>query len=108
MTFVPPIPYVLLVPLGAAVLIALLFRRQGGIAATLSLLAAAFVAVFALKMAFSPDRYSGGWEWLRLGDFTLSIGVKYDDLAALMLVIVGVVGLCVHVFSLGYMHEDGA
>src|SRR6185369_6966963 len=47
-------------------------------------------------------------EWLRLGGFSLSLGFKFDDLAALMLVIVGVVGLCVHVFSLGYMHDDGA
>jgi formate hydrogenlyase subunit 3/multisubunit Na+/H+ antiporter MnhD subunit len=33
---------------------------------------------------------------------------KFDDLAALMLTVVGVVGLCIHVFSLGYMHDDGA
>jgi NADH-quinone oxidoreductase subunit L len=36
------------------------------------------------------------------------MGIKFDDLAALMLMIVGVVGLCVHVFSLGYMRDDGA
>ncbi len=47
-------------------------------------------------------------EWLRLGNFSLSIGFKFDDLAALMLSIVAVVGLCVHVFSLGYMHDDQA
>src|SRR6185369_9231579 len=47
-------------------------------------------------------------EWLRLGGFSLSLGFKFDDLAALMLCIVGVVGLCVHVFSLGYMKDDGA
>ena len=38
----------------------------------------------------------------------ISLGFKFDDLAALMLVIVGIVGLCVHVFSLGYMHDDAA
>ena len=36
----------------------------------------------------------------------MCFGFAYDDLAALMLVIVGIVGLCVHVFSLGYMHDD--
>jgi NADH-quinone oxidoreductase subunit L len=41
-----------------------------------------------------------------LGRLLDLLGFKYDDLAALMLVIVGVVGLCVHVFSLGYMHDD--
>ncbi len=34
--------------------------------------------------------------------------MKFDDLAALMLTIVGIVGLCVHVFSLGYMKDDAA
>ena len=43
---------------------------------------------------------------MRLGSFSISLGIKYDGLAALMLSIVGVVGLCVHVFSLGYMHDD--
>src|SRR6185369_17093814 len=47
-------------------------------------------------------------EWLRLGGFSLSLGFKYDDLAALMLAIVGVVGFCIHVFSLGYMKDDAA
>src|SRR4030095_7585740 len=52
------------------------------------------------------ERFEGSVEWLRLGDLGLRLGIKFDDLAALMLVIVGVVGLCVHSFSLGYMDED--
>jgi NADH-quinone oxidoreductase subunit L len=101
-------PYILLEPLWAAVLIALFLRRRGNLAASLSVLAATLVAFRALKMALSGVRFEGAIEWLRLGDFSLSLGVKYDDLAALMLCIVGIVGLCVHVFSLGYMHDDAA
>ena len=101
-------PYVLLEPLWAAVLIALFLRRRGNLAAGLSVLAATLVAFRALQMALSGVRYEGAVEWLRLGNFALSLGVKYDDLAALMLCIVGIVGLCVHVFSLGYLHDDAA
>src|SRR4051812_29178766 len=101
-------PYILLEPLWAAVIIALFLRKRGNLAAIVSTLAAALVCFRALKLAFGGMRFEGGVEWLRLGDFTVSISVKYDDLAALMLVIVGIVGLCVHVFSLGYMRDDGS
>jgi NADH-quinone oxidoreductase subunit L len=100
---------VLLAPLASAVLITLFFSRRGGLAAALSVAAAAVVAVGALVLAFGGARFAdASWEWLRFGSFAISIGIKYDDLAALMLSIVGVVGLCVHVFSLGYMHDDEA
>lgn len=101
---------VLVLPFASAAIIALFLRRAGSLAAAISTLAAAGIAAFALMLALGgePARFTQAWEWLKLGDFTLSIGIKYDDLAALMLTIVGIVGLCVHVFSLGYMHEDGA
>jgi NADH-quinone oxidoreductase subunit L len=99
---------VLLLPLASAAVIALCLRRSGGIASILSTLTAAAIAGFALLLALNNERFSESFEWLRLGNFALSIGFKFDDLAALMLVIVGIVGLCVHVFSLGYMHEDAA
>src|SRR5579871_5079714 len=100
---------VLLAPLASAAVITLLLARRGGAAAALSVAAAAVVAAGALVLAFGGSRFAdASWEWLRFGSFAVSIGIKYDDLAALMLSIVGVVGLCVHVFSLGYMHDDAA
>jgi len=101
---------VLLLPLVSAAIIALFLRRSGGLASLVSVLAATGIAGGALMLAFGGKdaRFTAACEWLRFGDFALSIGFKFDDLAALMLAIVGVVGLCVHVFSLGYMHDDGA
>ncbi|HEY1764252.1 MAG TPA: NADH-quinone oxidoreductase subunit L [Opitutaceae bacterium] len=107
MTPLDSVLLVFLAPLGSAVVITLLLARKGGAAAALSVAASAVVAVGALALAFGGSRFAGvSWEWLRFGSFAISIGIKYDDLAALMLSIVGVVGLCVHVFSLGYMHDD--
>ena len=100
--------YVLAEPLFAAAIIALFLRRRGKLAAGISVFAAVMVAIRAIKMALVGVRYEGAVEWLRLGNFSFSMGVKYDDLAALMLCIVGVVGLCIHVFSLGYMLDDAA
>ncbi len=99
---------ILALPLLSAAVIALFLRRAGGIASLVSTLTAAVIAVVSVILALHNERFEASFEWLRLGNFAISIGIKYDDLAALMLVIVGIVGLCVHVFSLGYMHEDDA
>ncbi len=99
---------VLSAPLAAAGVIALFLRRRGGLASALSVAAAAAVAAGACCLAFHSQRFESSREWLSLGGLTVTFGFNVDDLAALMLTIVGVVGLCVHVFSLGYMADDGA
>ena len=99
---------VLLAPLGSAALITLFLGRRPALASAVSVTAAALVAVGALWLAFGGARFSGGFEWLRFGSFAVGLGIKYNDLAALMLGVVGIIGLCVHVFSLGYMRDDSA
>jgi NADH-quinone oxidoreductase subunit L len=100
---------VLLLPLASAAVIALFLRRQGTLASIISVGACTVVAAAAFVLVFGDHRrFPASWEWLQLGDLKLSLGFYFDDLAALMLLIVAIVGLCVHVFSLGYMHEDGA
>jgi NADH-quinone oxidoreductase subunit L len=105
---------VLALPLASAAVIALFLRRLPALAAAISVATATAIAVIAVILALHGERFEHAWEWLRFGGaadpnaFVFSLGIKYDDLAALMLVVVGIVGLCVHVFSLAYMHEDGA
>ncbi len=108
MTMLSHAIFVLILPLVSAAIIALFLRRSGGIAAAVSTLTAAAIAVIAVMLALGNARFTASYEWMRFGDFAISLGFKFDDLAALMLVIVGIVGLCVHVFSLGYMHDDAA
>jgi NADH-quinone oxidoreductase subunit L len=99
----------LLAPLISATVIALFLRRAGGLAAMVSVTAAVLVAAAAVGLAFAGKRFPATHlPWLHFGNLTLYLGFKFDDLAALMLAIVGVVGLCVHVFSLGYMRDDPA
>ena len=98
----------LLLPLASAAFIALFLRRAGGPAAALSTAAAAVIAVISVMLLLNGGHFESSVDWIRFGDFAIPIGIKFDDLAALMLVIVGVVGFCVHVFSLGYMHDDPA
>ena len=105
---VPVLAAVLLAPLASAAAAAFFLRTRGGAAAAISVAAAALVAAGALWLAFGGARADEALEWLRFGGFSVAIGFKYDGLASLMLGIVGVVGFCVHVFSLGYMAGDGA
>ena len=100
--------FVLFAPLASAVGIALFLRRKGSVAAAISVAASVGIACGALALAYGGSRFEDSMEWFRVGDLSIELGIKFDDLAALMLSIVGVVGLCVHVFSLGYMRDDGA
>jgi proton-translocating NADH-quinone oxidoreductase chain L len=100
---------VLLIPLVSAAVIALFLRRHGAVAALVSVAAAAGVLVVSSLLIFGGTRdFPASIEWLRLGNFTISLGVKFDDLAALMLFVVSFVGFFIHVFSLGYMRDDPA
>jgi NADH-quinone oxidoreductase subunit L len=100
---------VLLLPLVSAAVIALFLRRQGALASYISVAAAAGIVVASSLLIFGGHRdFPASMEWLRLGNFAISLGFKFDDLAALMLFVVSFVGFFIHVFSLGYMRDDPA
>jgi NADH-quinone oxidoreductase subunit L len=42
----------------------------------------------------------------RVGGTPISVGVQLDAVSAIMLLVVTIVGMCVQVYSLGYMHRD--
>jgi NADH-quinone oxidoreductase subunit L len=108
MTMLQHAVLVLALPLAAAAVIALFLRRHGALAAGLSTVTAGLIAAIAIILLQHGERFETSVEWLRFGSFAVSLGIKFDDLAALMLFIVGVVGFLIHVFSLGYMHDDRA
>jgi len=99
---------ILLLPLASAALIAFFLRQRGAVASYLSTGTAGAIAAISIILLQHGERFEASVEWLRFGSFTLSLGIKYDDLAALMLFIVGFVGFLIHLFSLGYMHDDSA
>jgi len=98
----------LLAPLASAGVIALFLRRHGGYAGLISVGTAGFIAALSIPIMFGGERFETSMEWLSVGGFTISMGFKLDDLAALMLLVVAWVGFSIHVFSLGYMRDDKA
>jgi NADH-quinone oxidoreductase subunit L len=45
-------------------------------------------------------------DWFQIGSLEMMLGQYVDGLTAVMLVVVTAVSLCVHVYSIGYMHGD--
>ncbi|MFI5337196.1 MAG: NADH-quinone oxidoreductase subunit L [Opitutales bacterium] len=99
---------ILLTPLLSATVIALFLRRRGAAASWVSVGAAGVIALLSLQLVSSRVSTGVSVEWLRFGDFAVTLGFKIDPLALLMLFVVGVVGFLIHLFSLGYMHDDPA
>lgn len=47
------------------------------------------------------------FNWISAGNFNASISFLVDPLSSLMLLIITGVGFLIHVYSIGYMHDDG-
>jgi len=50
--------------------------------------------------------YHATYTIAEIGGVSLDLGIGLDPVAAVMLVVVTIVGACVQVYSIGYMHED--
>ncbi len=46
------------------------------------------------------------FDWIKTGGFSASISFLVDPLSSLMLLIITGVGFLIHVYSIGYMHDD--
>ena len=46
------------------------------------------------------------YEWMVLGSLKMEVGFLVDGLTAMMMCVVTFVSLMVHVYTIGYMHED--
>jgi len=50
--------------------------------------------------------YASSVDWFQIGPLHMTLGQYVDGLTAVMLIVVTAVSLCVHVYSIGYMHGD--
>jgi len=46
------------------------------------------------------------YTWMQIGSLNISVGFLVDNLTAVMLVVVSFVSLMVHIYTIGYMHDD--
>jgi len=100
-----------LLPLLAAVVIGLFGKflpRAAAHIVTITGVAISFVlSVYVLKDAMVSLPYNETvYSWLKSGNFSFEIGFLIDRLSAMMMVVVTFVSLMVHIYTIGYMHED--
>src|ERR1700676_1315061 len=98
-------------PLAASLIILSLASSRRNTAAGLAIVGQ-IVALALSILAFLPTLRSPGFRfihnfiWFTFGEQALRIGWVLDPLAAAMLLMITLVGLCIFVFSIGYMASD--
>lgn len=99
-------------PLLGFLLNALLIRREraaGLIASGAVVLSfiATLIAIAVLQAQPEPQRISFVlWQWISIGTFQVPFGLLFDQLTAVMALLVTGVGSLIHIYSIGYMHSD--
>jgi NADH-quinone oxidoreductase subunit L len=98
-------------PIIAALLI-LGFGKRARLTAAAVAVLGQVVALIMSIFAFVPTLHAHGFRavenftWFTFGDQPLRIGFILDPLAAAMMLMITLVGLCIFIFSIGYMAED--
>ncbi len=105
-------PWIVFFPV-IGLLFNLIFGRRSserviGTAASLASGLAFVVSVLlALSLAGHPEavRWTVG-EWIHIGNFQLDWTFRVDTLSVTMMLVVSGVGTLIHIYAVGYMHED--
>jgi NADH-quinone oxidoreductase subunit L len=107
---VPALPLLGFVLNGAVALSGVRAKRPVsviGVGTLLGSLAVAVVVVRALALAHAETpvvfHY---WDWIPVGTLQVSYALQVDPLSAVMMLVVTGVGSLIHIFSVGYMHDD--
>lgn len=108
---------VALAPLAGAVVAGILGTKFGGnrIGRTLShsatilgvLIAFVLSAITLKSVAMDGARFNATiYEWMVIGGLKMEVGFMVDGLTAMMMCVVTFVSLMVHLYTIGYMHDD--
>jgi len=100
-----------LAPLAGAIAAGLFGKvigRKGAHALTiLGVLVSFIISVMTLDAVMDGARFNQTvYEWMTLGALKMEIGFMVDGLTAMMMCVVTFVSLMVHIYTIGYMHED--
>jgi len=106
---------VLLVPMAGFLLTGVLGRRMGHRPWIISVSAVVISAALATILAFSallseePVRYGFTlYTWIPVGELQVDFGFLFDNLTAVMVIVVTWIGALVHIYSIGYMEHDAS
>jgi len=106
------VPWILFFPL-AGLLINLIFggRLKEKVIGTLASLASGLAFVVSVLLAVSLVGHPEGMvvplaDWITVGELHLRWAFQVDTLSVTMMLVVSGVGTLIHIYAIGYMHED--
>jgi len=107
------VPLIVLVPT-LGLLINAFFGKRMGEKAVGAVASAASGLAFAVSVLMGIILWSGGGEphvvpfadWIHVGDLNVGWNFRVDTLSVLMMLVVSGVGTLIHIYAIGYMHED--
>ncbi len=102
---------IVVLPFVSAALTLFAGKRTPGKGAVYGITAIAACLVLSLGVLVQFVQHGGGTyessvDWFQIGPLHMELGQLVDGLTAVMLVVVTAVSLCVHIYSVGYMHGD--
>lgn len=106
------VPWVVFFPV-IGLLVNILFGSRlgekgvGAVGSFASGLAFLVAVLLAISLAGNPEGMVLPFaEWIRIGELEINWGFKVDTLSVTMMLVVAGVGTLIHIYSIGYMHED--
>jgi NADH-quinone oxidoreductase subunit L len=104
---------IVLAPLAAAIVAGLFGKRIGRAGAHWVTIAGVATSLVLSLYVFKDLVFDGGeayngtvYRWASMGGIYFEVGFLIDRLTVLMMCVVTFVSLCVHVYTIGYMHDD--
>ena len=82
-------------------------RTGSHVATILGVLVSFIASAMVLNDVIAGARFNATvYEWMVLGSLKMEVGFLIDGLTAMMMCVVTFVSLMVHIYTIGYMHED--
>jgi len=104
---------IVLLPLAGFIITLLLgkrfFRAKAHILPVTVVTITAVLSIYAFEWVFRHPEEAFIWNaftWVAAGRFTVEWGFLVDPLTGIMLLVVGIIGMLVHYYSIGYMKDD--
>jgi NADH-quinone oxidoreductase subunit L len=105
-------PWVVFLPVIGLVINLLVGKRFGEVfSGVVASLATGLAFVVSILLASALASQPGGatvslGEWISIGSLNIQWSFRVDTLSVLMMLVVSGVGLLIHIYSIGYMHND--
>ncbi|PJA40747.1 MAG: NADH-quinone oxidoreductase subunit L, partial [Lysobacterales bacterium CG_4_9_14_3_um_filter_62_6] len=104
---------IVLAPLAGSIIAGLFGRQVGRSGAHWAAITGVSISLLLSLLVFKQMVFDGAapfneniYTWFEIGPYSAHIGFLVDRLSVMMMVVVSFVSLMVHIYTIGYMHDD--